>query len=436
MKVLARFALGTGAAALFAGCGASESPIGARGGMPPVSALAARNTGVNYKVVYSFGTPPDGSFPDASLIDVDGTLYGTTSSGGAAYCGDPSGGAGGTVFSITPSGTEKVLHTFAGTGTDGCNPHAGLIDVNGTFYGTTAQGGHYGCGLYSGYVYDDCGTVFSITPGGKERVLHYFGGYYTSDGDYPTAALIDVKGTLYGTTSRGGTNECAGQGYQFHCGTVFTITPAGSEKVLHDFHKRTNGHSPQAGLVDAGRTLYGTTFYGGNYSCARELGCGTVFRVTTGGKEKTLYAFGNGSDGRFPNGGLIEVKGTLYGTTRFGGSYSCNSYQGCGTVFSITPAGKETVLLSFDNTNGSAPEASLINVKGTLYGTTSAGGAYGGGTVFSISTTGKEKVLHSFSGSSDGMEPSASLLNVKGTLYGTTFTSGKYGNGTVFALTP
>ncbi|MGA8325772.1 MAG: hypothetical protein WB757_06785 [Candidatus Cybelea sp.] len=49
----------------------------------------------------------------------------------------------GTVFSVTPSGIEAVLYSFSG-GSDGKNPESGLIDVNGTLYGTTPYGGGSG----------------------------------------------------------------------------------------------------------------------------------------------------------------------------------------------------------------------------------------------------------------------------------------------------
>ncbi|MGB8909654.1 MAG: choice-of-anchor tandem repeat GloVer-containing protein [Candidatus Cybelea sp.] len=418
-------------AALLSGCGGSQPPTSVS--VIPQAPALATHANRNYKVVYSFGAVPDGSNPQASLIDVSGTLYGTTYSGGAT----PS--CGGTVFSITPSGTEKVLHTFDGPGTDGCNPQAALIDVGGTLYGTTIGGGNYGCGIYSGYNYDACGTVFSITPGGKEKVLHYFGSYGSGDGSDPDAPLIAVKGTLYGTTWTGGRNFCPQSGYPFRCGTVFTVTLAGIEKVLYDFfRKRTDASSPRAGIIHVGRTFYGTTYGDPKaVSSCPGKGCGAVFRLTTGGEEKTLHSFGNGSDGRFPQASLIEINGVFYGTTDGGGSYPCDFYEGCGTVFSITPSGTEKMLHSFGGgSDGSTPQASLIDVKGTLYGTTSSGGTYGDGTVFSISTTGKEKVLHSFGSGSDGSAPRASLIDVKGTLYGTTSRGGTHGDGTVFALTP
>ncbi len=100
-----RHALTAGiAGALLAGCGSAQPPIGAPGAMPQASALAARITSTNYKVIYSFGAVPDGSYPVASLLDVSGTLYGTTQAAGSRYCG--------AVFSITPNGAENVLHSF------------------------------------------------------------------------------------------------------------------------------------------------------------------------------------------------------------------------------------------------------------------------------------------------------------------------------------
>jgi uncharacterized repeat protein (TIGR03803 family) len=87
------------------------------------------------------------------LLVRDGTLYGTTMAGGSGY-------DSGTVFSITPSGSESILHSF-GNAHDGSSPIAGVILSNGTLYGTTMSGG-------SKY---ESGTVFDITPSGSESVL-------------------------------------------------------------------------------------------------------------------------------------------------------------------------------------------------------------------------------------------------------------------------
>jgi uncharacterized repeat protein (TIGR03803 family) len=194
-----------------------------------------------------------------------------------------------------------------------------------------------------------------------------------------------MNGALYGTTTEGGglgsTHLC--------CGTVFSVTTTGKERVLHVFAGGSDGAYPQADLIDVDGTLYGTTTYGGAY------GFGTVFSVTTDGTEKVLYSFGGGSDGEYPSAGLIDVKGTLYGTTTYGGSSSwCNFGYGCGTLFSVTTTGAEQVLHAFagGSADGANPHADLIDVNGTLYGTTFYGGPsckrHGGvrgcGTVFTF----------------------------------------------------
>jgi uncharacterized repeat protein (TIGR03803 family) len=307
-------------------------------------------------VLYSFkGGSGDGVEPLAGLTNVKGTLYGTTSLGGANKKG--------TVFSITPSGKETVLQTFGGSG--GENPAAPLLNVNGTFYGTTAHGGA-----------NNDGTAFAITPSGTETVIHSFGGL--GDGIEPDAGLLNVKGTLYGTTYGGG---------HYSAGTVFSITPSGTETVLYSFGAggSADGAYPFASVINVNGTLYGTTAYGG----ASSRRVGTVFSITPSGTETVLYSFKGSShrDGAHPWAALIDVKGTLYGTTINGG------VGARGTVFSITPSGTETVLHIFKGgpKDGAYPIAGLLNVNSKLYGTTFGGGSgscyseYGCGTAFSLS---------------------------------------------------
>lgn len=424
MKILrfSGYALCSCAAALLAGCGGSQPPIGAPRAMPQSagittleSAAAARSIGPesSYQVLYTF-KGGNGAHPEAGLINVNGTLYGTTI-GIRPCCG--------TVYSIGTGGTEKVLYTFRRG--SGSSPDADLIDENGTLYGTTFSGGGAGCHS------SGCGTVFSITKSGTEKVLHAFAGGF--DGANPPAGLINVNGVLYGTTTLGGAGSVCSAG----CGTVFSITKGGTHKVLYSFRGESDGSYPVAGLIDVNGVLYGTTSSGGGGSgCG---GCGTVFSVTTTGTENVLYTF-HGSDGRYPHAGLTDVNGTLYGTTFFGGGAGCGG-DGCGTVFSVTTTGKENVLFAFADSNGRGPKASLINVKDTLYGT-AGGGTNEFGIVFSVTTAGMENVLYNFAGGSDGATPTARLVNVKGTLYGTTAYGGSYkcyrhkGCGTVFALTP
>ena len=363
-----------------------------------ISAVKASSESVVYEFCAAQNCS-DGSQPRGGLVDVDGTLYGTTEWGGM-------GTRYGTVFSLDPTtGAETVLHSFTDT-PDGAGPVGSLVDVGGVLYGVTLGGGaQYG------------GTLFSIDPAtGAEKVLHAFGG--TNDGMQPEAGPIAMKGKLYGTTAIGGTGQC-----ESGCGTVFSINPAtGSEKILYSFQKNsTDGIDPYADLLNVGGTLYGTTLAGGAGSCA----CGTVFSIDpTTGAETVLHTFQDDPDGSTPFAGLTNVNGTLYGMTYSGGAY------GRGAIFSVNPTtGEEAVVYSFQDPE-TEPVSDLITIKGTLYGTTYSGGSGGSGEVFAFKpATGTLKVLYSFCPNGfhdckDGRAPYAPLVAVDGTLYGTTYAGG------------
>jgi uncharacterized repeat protein (TIGR03803 family) len=341
------------------------------------------------------------------------------------------------VFAVDPTtGAETVVYSFCSKRScdDGFNPEGGLIEMKGKLYGTTESGGH-------GFNGQHFGTAFRLDPNtGTEKVLYSFCQQQDCpDGMYPTTSLLAVNGTLYGTTETGGGS-----------GTAFAINPkTGAETVIYDFCSQkgcTDGAEPLAGLVDANGTLYGTTLSGGADDCGNGQACGTVFSLDpSSGVETVLHSFGSGTDGKYPEAGVIAVNGLLYGTTYAGGSTGCFGGYGCGTVFSVDPGnGTETVLYAFcsqqDCADGAEPFASLIDVHGTLYGTTYEGGGTGCGgsgcgTVFSVDpATGAETVVYAFSGGSDGANPVANLIAVKGALYGTTEGGGAYGYGTVFEL--
>jgi uncharacterized repeat protein (TIGR03803 family) len=427
-----RYALTIGAvAALVAGCGVRQAqddmqlPITAAGTMPQGRAAST------YRVLYDFylSRAEGAAYPLGGLLNVNGALYGTTLlGGGRRRCGEFR--SCGILYSLSTSGAYNVVHAFRGSTRDGASPKAGLINVNGTLYGTTAFGGS-GCGSVG------CGTVYSAATAGAEKVLYDFAG--GSDGAYPNQGdLLYMDGTLYGATANGGSYRCyrGNEG----CGTVYSITTSGEEKVLHSFGSGKDGATPQWGLIDVRGIMYGTTPRGGAHVCGSDgEGCGTVYSISTSGVEKVLYSFSGGSDGAVPEGGLTDVKGTLYGTTQLGGggAYCGGTDPGCGTVYSITATGKEKVLYSFrGDPDAKFPTGRLIEVSGTLYGTTSEGGAYGYGAVFSITRTGAEKVLYSFTGGADGSQADAPLIAVNGTLYGTTYQGGTHEFGTVFALSP
>jgi uncharacterized repeat protein (TIGR03803 family) len=257
-------------------------------------------------VLYSFnGNTTDGNNPQGGVIsDPTGNLYGTTEAGG--------NGAGctfygcGIVFELDTAGHETILHNFNGEG-DGAIPWAGLLrDAAGNLYGTTVEGGTSGLG-----------AIFKLNTAGTLTLLHSFAG---TDGAYPYGGVIrDTKGNLYGATYEGGTSQV---------GTVFKLNKAGKLAILHNFKGNTDGAYPPEGLVrDAAGNLYGITAQGGSSNF------GTVFKVSAAGKETVLHTFTKARQGMLPEAGLLLDKtGDLYGTTYYGGLRTSND----GTIFKLT----------------------------------------------------------------------------------------------------
>ncbi|MGA2537532.1 MAG: choice-of-anchor tandem repeat GloVer-containing protein [Terracidiphilus sp.] len=371
----------------------------------------------------------NGSSPEyGSLIQgTDGRLYGTTYDGGRPDCPPPYGC--GTVFSLTPDGALRILSEFDGGGDF---PAAGLLRaIDGNFYGTTQGGGS-----------DNNGTVFKMTPEGKETTLFSFN--VDQSGGYPISGLVQVaNGELYGTTSVGGAD-----GPYVDSGTVFKISLDGKLTTLVSFCSgdpscAQDGYPPSTGLIrGTDGDLYGTTG-------------STFFKIAPSGTLTTLYKFCGqpdsscAVDGWDSSAGVIQAAdGDFYGVAAFGGAH------GHGTVFKITPEGKLTTLHSFNGTDGAMPIGSLIQASdGNLYGTTEYGGvnrtctgcSLGAGTVFKITPQGELTTLHSFCSEkncADGETPYAGLFQATdGNFYGTTYQGGNascfaYGNGcgTVFTL--
>ena len=379
----------------------------------------ANGTTASETVLYSFTGGSDGSSPLGGLImDQTGNLYGTTSAGGADNDG--------TVFKVTPSGTEMVLYSFT-FGYDAADPDSGLtMDSAGNLYGATTDGG----GL-------DLGTVFKVTPSGAETVLYRFTG--GSDGSEPTGGLImDGAGNLYGTTSSDGA---------YKNGTVFKLASSGTESTLYAFIRGgVSGYKSGRLLMDSAGNLYGTTAYSGPY------GEGTVFKLTPSGTETVLYSFMGASDGGQPQAGVVmDSAGNLYGTTSTGGAHNA------GTVYELSASGTESVLYSFCTipdgaggcTDGDDPGPLTMDSAGNLYGMTESGGdtngtsyVYGYGEVFKLTLSGTFTVLYRFTGGSDGgdignnMSTGRLVLDSAGNIYGTTNGGGAYGNGTVFKIQP
>jgi uncharacterized repeat protein (TIGR03803 family) len=383
-------------------------------------------------MLYSFGSVPnDGFSPSAVLVQgSDGNFYGTTVYGGTS--------GSGTVFRISPSGTYTTLYSFVGYPTDGAYPRAGLVQgSNGNLYGTTEYGGTSTNSRCSG----GCGTVFRISPSGIYTSLYSFVGYPT-DGYEPYAELMQGSdGNLYGTAIEGGLYNI---GTVFRISPSGTYTNIYTFSGL--FGIATNGAFPQARLMQGtDGNFYGTTVGGGTSTDYNpqdgDFGVGTVFRISPSGTETALYSFvGSPNDGANPQVGLVQGSdGNFYGTTYYGGtSTNCGPY-GCGTVFRTSPSGSETNLHSFPSspTDGSEPYTGLMQGSdGNFYGTTAGGGTNGVGTVFRISPSGTYTTLYQFVGyPTDGANPSAGLVQGSdGNFYGTTAGGGTNGVGTVFKL--
>jgi len=398
-----------------------------------------------FKVLHTFhgsdGVNPIGQF----VLDSAGNIYGTTGEGGSGNC--ENFGCG-TAFKMSKVGKLLWQHSFSGT--NGRAPVAGLLrDAAGNLYGTTGYGGKL-----NNHICPDgirCGVVFELDKSGQETVLHKFTG--PPDGYIPQALLVgDSAGNLYGTTYLGG----ASGGY----GTVFKVDAKGGETILHSFAGPPDGGGDGAyvytGVIrDETGNLYGVTDAGGEYG-----GGTVFKLDSAGGETLLYSfecgADGCGPDSVL----LADAAGNLYGTTKDGGNLSCGGGDGCGVVYKLSPQENggwvETVLYSFCSlsscTDGSLPfKGPLVrDANGSLYGTAMWGGNSGCndtgcGVVFKLDAAGKETVLHTFTGGSDGAYPYSGLtMDSAGNLYGAALEGGdlscKIGNGqgcgTVFKITP
>jgi uncharacterized repeat protein (TIGR03803 family) len=315
-------------------------------------------------LTYSF--PADGTPEGGLTLGTDGNFYGTTQSGGVNLSGQ--------VFKLSPAGTVTILYTFTGA-TDGGSPFASPVQgADGNYYGTAVSGG-------SGF-----GTVYKITPSGTLTTLHLF---TSTDGANPHAPLVlGNDNNLYGTTWMGGlSNE----------GVAFKITSGGSYSVLYNFDV-THGSNPNGPLaLGSDGNFYGTTAKGGTASS------GVVFKMPPTGKLVVLHSLNGTTDGSQPYAGLVQATdGRFYGTASAGGSTICTG--GCGTIFKITLPSTFSTISNFVNTNGAAPNVTLIqHTNGLLYGDAENGGSAcsspGCGVFFSLNL---------------GLKPFVSLLNTSG----------------------
>ena len=430
-------------------------------------AALATTANAQEQVIFNFAFDKTGWTPEQNgftLVEPNGHVIGTAPFGGSYFKGH------GVVFEASPptkknpSWFYKVIYRFQGGTTDGESPFDGVtLGNDGVLYGMTEYGGT-----------GDCGVVYQLTPpaaGTKDKwaetVLYDFQFPDSSDGCQPfnSQLLFDAStGSLYGTTSYGGIDYS--QGY----GTLFRLDPpaqaggAWTETILHAFTNGSDGANPSGGLSGDpdGGFIYGTSQSGGSANA------GVVWAYNTSTAEMTtLYTFQGGTDGAYPNGGVIgpfptSVQNDAYyllGTTGGGGGTGATCDGGCGTVFainvSLSSQGQtvsETQLHAFSETDGAIPISGLTRAAGGAWGTTSEGGPNSSGTLFEVQitshidyTTLMYVPIYDFLGSpGDGAGPMTGLgADSAGNLYGMTAAGGENQNagldegaGTLFKFIP
>ena len=320
------------------------------------------------------------------------------------------------MFANTAQATDndKTIHQFQGeqNNGNGSDPKGGLIaDSSGNLYGMTASGGTL-----------NEGVLFELSPNGSGgwtyNVLYYCGitGYCGQPIGYLT---MDSHGNIFGSDG----------GFQ----RVFELSPDGSGEwsasLVYEFNSTYDGNAPGPVILDSQGNVYGANLDGGN-------GYGFIFELSPasgGGWTLTHLHDFVGTDGSQPFWTLVmDSSGNLYGTTPAGGtSTACTG--GCGVVFELTNNNgvwTETVLHNFENKEGSIPGAGLLmDSKGDLYGTASAGGPFNYGTAYEMTQKDGTWVftgIHSFTcENGDGTTPITPLIeDAEGNLYGNTGSGG------------
>jgi|HubBroStandDraft_6_1064221.scaffolds.fasta_scaffold05610_9 uncharacterized repeat protein (TIGR03803 family) len=276
-------------------------------GCGTVFKLTHGSSGWTETVLYTFTGSTDGNYPYSTLtIGTNGSLYGTT-------YGDGGTGTLGTVYQLSPTAEgwkKNTLHTFKGK-PDGSYPTGAVVfDKMGRLYGTASSGGTYGYGCV--YRLERHSTRWTLS------VLHSFN---SSDGAFPSwvSLIIDQAQNLYGTTENGGANDT---GTVWELAYSATLNKY-SEKVLHSFGPKggTDGGYPWAGVTMRKEgTLYGTTSEGGTSNWGTIFVVTEAKNKKW--KERVLYSFTGAQDGGQPGGDLLNgANGGLYGIADGGGAY-------------------------------------------------------------------------------------------------------------------
>lgn len=328
---------------------------GESGGSSNAGAIFSMGTnGTDARVILTFGIGTHAArVPNGVCAGPDGFLYGTTQGGGSNNLG--------TLFRIRTNGLDySTLRHLGGTGEPRTVRATPIMGSTGWLYATSRTGGS-----------SSRGTVFKVHKNTGELVILRH--MTTGEGYEPYCDLIQMSsGTLYGTTSLGGSANL---------GTIFRLEADGSGYTnLHHFTGGASGQNPTTGLMLASDgKLYGVT--------GRQLGTfgGCIYTIAPDGSGfQVLHSFSNSTTNpRSPRGTLAEGPDeALYGSTALGGAYDK------GTLFRILKDGNGfQILRHLGEATWAAqtPSAALTPVgDGSFLGVAEAGGDLGTGAVFRL----------------------------------------------------
>lgn len=370
------------------------------------AAVSVTDYSARYSVLRSFDGINSGSDPYEVGVSLgnDGSLYGTTLSGGKLA--DGSYGSG-TVYKIKPIGQLNVLHVFDGVA--GGAPTSAITHAkDGSIYGTTLMGGRDKF---------NTGVVYKIDPTGKYSVVHSFN--FNTEGKTSSEVVLATDGSLYGTTYKYGT------GVAVDPATLYKIDPQGKYSVIHWFNQ-ANHELPVGNLhLSTDGNVYGAAVSG------LQLNKGSVFKMAPNGTYTVLRNFTTAYQG-VPNAGVKRSKdGAIYGTTNTGGMF------GQGTVYRIDSLGNYQIIHHFDGFNGLEPSEITLDENNNVYGVAATLIDYGffidngPSMIYKLGANRSYSILHVFDRSGG---QSKLLRTSAGSLYGTERSGGQYERGKVFRL--
>lgn len=285
------------------------------------SAGGTQNVGTFYTIdlqgnrtkLHDFIAAEDGQNPNNGLyLDAGtGTFYGTARFGGNADFG--------TVFSVTNTGNLSVLHHFSGDALGQFPAASPLLHSNGSIYGTTTSGGDFGDGVlyeidgegnytvlhhffsfFDGadirgqWVEGADGNIYTVARSGGSSgggsilkydvtgaaltLLHSFS--FGVDGRYPLGTLLaHSDGKFYGTTTEGASGG----------GILFRYSEAEGFENLHEFSSSSDGSLTTGSLVeDEAGNVIGLNRNGGSqnrgtcYKYSEENGFEVVYNFSSG----------------------------------------------------------------------------------------------------------------------------------------------------------